>query len=379
VDPLTHSLTGAALSRAGLNRTTPLATATLVLAANAPDIDIVASAAGSYTSLAFRRGITHGPLAMLLLPLAVAGAVLLYDRVRRRRGQPDAPSVRAVPTLGLAALGVLSHPLLDWMNTYGIRLLMPLSDRWFYGDSLFIIDPWAWLMLAAPLVAVYAGTRRRQVAWAVLAVAATALVMLVPMVPVGARVLWAAALAAVLAHALRVRRRGSAEPVTTRGARVALAALTLYVAGMVAADQVATWRTYREALAAGIPAAGTADTEIMVAPVPANPFSGDVVVATGQAYHTGRFHWFRTPHVLWDDEPIPLGERDQVVFATLQLQDVRNFLRWSRFPFVAVVEGEDGYVVRFGDARYPAQRMRGGLGGITVEVERSLRARNGPD
>ena len=44
-------------------------------------------------------------------------------------------------------LGVLSHPILDFMNTYGVRLLDPLSQRWFYGDTLFIIDPWIWIAL----------------------------------------------------------------------------------------------------------------------------------------------------------------------------------------------------------------------------------------
>src|ERR1043165_1620564 len=40
MDPLTHTATGLFLSRAGLNRWTPLATPILLLAANAPDIDI---------------------------------------------------------------------------------------------------------------------------------------------------------------------------------------------------------------------------------------------------------------------------------------------------------------------------------------------------
>ena len=47
----------------------------------------------------------------------------------------------------LAFLGVATHPLLDLLNTYGVRLLVPFSDRWLYGDTLFIADPWVWLML----------------------------------------------------------------------------------------------------------------------------------------------------------------------------------------------------------------------------------------
>ncbi|HSJ25242.1 MAG TPA: metal-dependent hydrolase, partial [Longimicrobiales bacterium] len=222
---MTHSLAGAALSRAGLNRTTPLATATLVLAANAPDIDAVAAIAGSYTSLAVRRGITHGPLAMVLLPLLVTAGVLLYDRGRRRRKQGDRPPVRPLPTLGLATLGVLTHPALDWMNTYGIRLLAPFSERWFYGDALFIIDPWVWLALAAPLVGVWFVTRRQKLLWSIVAVGATALLLLAPMVPLAARVLWLAGVAGIVALVFRYRRLlvyapAQAEALARRGARV---------------------------------------------------------------------------------------------------------------------------------------------------------------
>ena len=43
--------------------------------------------------------------------------------------------------LALSYAGLLSHMFLDFLNSYGIRLLMPFSGRWFYGDSVFIIDP----------------------------------------------------------------------------------------------------------------------------------------------------------------------------------------------------------------------------------------------
>jgi inner membrane protein len=392
VDPVTHSLTGAALSRCGLHRVTPLATATLVVAANAPDIDIAAAALGSYASLALRRGITHGPLAVLLLPFAVTGAILLYDRLRRRR-RPDAAPVRPLPTLGLAFLGVLSHPALDWLNTYGVRLLMPFSERWFYGDSLFIIDPWVWLALAAPLVGIYAGSRRGRLLWAVLAVAATAMVMLAPQVPLAARIVWIIGLGAVIATTVRYRRRLAAPPAGTgrdidagaaaaephpgerrldsapgsRSARVAVAAVGIYILLMIAGDAAARSRVATEAVAAGL----TVD-DLMVAPVPANPLAGEVVVASGTAYHLGSFGWLRRPHVQWS-EPIPMGERDATVIATLQLRQVRDFLRWSRFPYVQVTETPDGHAVRFGDARYPG-RMAGGLSGITVQVDRAAAA-----
>ena len=53
---------------------------------------------------------------------------------------------------------MLTHPVLDWLNNYGIRLLMPFSPRWFYGDAVFIIDPWLWLALGGALGAIAVAT-----------------------------------------------------------------------------------------------------------------------------------------------------------------------------------------------------------------------------
>ncbi len=151
MDNLTHSLVGAVLGQMGLKRKTGLAMPTLIIAANIPDIDAVAVLLGGHQHLAIRRGITHGPIAMVLLPLLLWGAMLWFDRWQRQRGKR--PETR-LPVhkgwlLGLAYVGCLSHPLFDWFNSYGIRLLEPFSSEWFYGDTLFIIDVWIWAALIA--------------------------------------------------------------------------------------------------------------------------------------------------------------------------------------------------------------------------------------
>jgi inner membrane protein len=51
--------------------------------------------------------------------------------------------------VALSYLGALSHPLLDWQTSYAIQLFSPFTDLWFHNDSLFIIDVWIWLALAA--------------------------------------------------------------------------------------------------------------------------------------------------------------------------------------------------------------------------------------
>src|SRR5690606_29527970 len=146
---------------------TGLAMPALVLGANLPDIDATCTVFGMQ-ALAMRRGITHGPIALAVLPILLAAAMFGWDRWQQRRGQrpPGRLPVRIGWLLALAYIGCLSHPALDWLNNYGIRLFEPFSQRWFYGDTLFIIDVWIWaaliLSLAVSLNRERAGKRRWQ-------------------------------------------------------------------------------------------------------------------------------------------------------------------------------------------------------------------------
>ncbi|MBK9071438.1 MAG: metal-dependent hydrolase [Myxococcales bacterium] len=148
MDNVTHALIGAGLGQAGLKRVSGLGMAALIIGANIPDLDAGCSMYG-LESLAMRRGLSHGPIALLLLPAVLTAGLVAFDRWQQRRGTrpADRATVRPRWLFLLALIGTLSHPLFDWMNTYGIRLLEPFSSRWFYGDSLFIVDPWIWLML----------------------------------------------------------------------------------------------------------------------------------------------------------------------------------------------------------------------------------------
>ena len=151
MDNLTHSLVGALLGQMGLKRKTGLAMPTLIIAANIPDIDAVTVLLGGQQHLALRRGITHGPIAMVLLPLLLWGAMLWFDRWQTQRGKRPEKRLPINKSwlLGLAYIGCLSHLLFDWFNSYGVRLLEPFSSQWFYGDTLFIIDVWIWTALVA--------------------------------------------------------------------------------------------------------------------------------------------------------------------------------------------------------------------------------------
>jgi inner membrane protein len=151
MDNLTHSLAGAVIGQLGLKKKTGLGMATLIIAANIPDIDAAATLLGGVQHLAIRRGITHGPIAMVVLPLILTAIMLWFDRWQTRRGKrpADRLPIHKGWLLALAYIGCLSHPALDWLNSYGIRLLEPFSSQWYYGDSIFIIDIWIWAALIA--------------------------------------------------------------------------------------------------------------------------------------------------------------------------------------------------------------------------------------
>lgn len=150
MDNLTHSLTGALIGQAGLKKKTGLAMPALLIGANLPDVDAACFFwLDGVEHLAFRRGITHGPIALLLLPLLLAGLLWSWDQWQLRRGKRPAARlpIHFGWLYGLALIGCLTHPALDWLNVYGIRLMEPFSSRWFYGDVLFIIDVWLWAIL----------------------------------------------------------------------------------------------------------------------------------------------------------------------------------------------------------------------------------------
>jgi len=312
MDPVTHTLVGVTLARAGLDRRTPLAVATLVLAANAPDIDVAAMFKGENFALACRRGWTHGPLAWVLLPFIVTAAVLAWDRWIRRRPPAEASPARLV--LLLATLGVLSHPMLDWLNTYGIRLLMPFSDHWFRGDSLFIIDPILWTLLGVGLFS------------------------------------------ARLARA-DVRR-------SRRIVRVAGAMALAYVAAMITLSAAGEHLGRTAAKSRGI--AGI--TEVLYSPRPATPLAADLVVRTAGGYYFGALHWLASPRVTLEDDLLPRGDWSVPAVARARaMPAVRNYLVWSQFPFVSVQTRGADTAVFFGDARYRGG-LAGGLSGIQVDL-----------
>lgn len=306
MDPVCHALAGAALGEAGLRKRTPLGMATLVVAANVPDIDVLVYATDAL-HVHVRRGWTHGPIGLLVLPLALAGLMLAWDRLVRQRGSAPPPRASWTWLVALSYIGALSHPLLDFLNSYGIRLLMPFSERWFYGDALFIVDPWMYLMLGGAFVV--------------------------------AR--W------------RARRDADAG---MRAARAGIALAAVYIGLMLGSN---VWA--RSAVRAGLDRAGLpAETRFMVTPVWLNPFVREVLIDTGPRYEKG-FVWFEpAPHFRPAGYGVTVNRDDPAALEAADTERGRQYLGWSRFPFFVVERGADGStVVHVEDARYAGEGMSG--------------------
>ena len=299
MDNLCHTLVGAACGEAGLKHRTRYGNVTLMIAANLPDVDVL-SFVSDVDPISFRRGWTHGILAQIALPVALTAIVYGIGRLRGNSpsGGAARPPLSAGWLLALSFVGVYTHVFLDFLNNYGVRLLAPLDWRWFYGDAVFIADPWLWLALG---VGVWLSRRQRRAA----------------------------------------------------PARGALAFATLYVALMLGSAQAArvvvadTWEGTRQ----------TAVRALMVGPLPVTPFTRSVIIDAGDHYETGTFTW--TPSSLsLDREPIRKNSGDPRVKEARDARAIRAFLVWARFPFWTIEPDDRGVRVTVGDVRFMSRSLR---------------------
>ena len=167
MDNLTHSLVGAVMGRMGLKTLSPRAMPALIIAANLPDIDSFIAPLIGQQPIAFHRGFTHGVGGLVIMPFVAFAMIFIWEKLRSGKEGP----LKLAGLLFACFLGVLSHPILDWMNTYGVQLLAPAGHHWFHGDTLFIMDPWIWLMLIIGLEFSWRAERlgqnwRRPAVWA---------------------------------------------------------------------------------------------------------------------------------------------------------------------------------------------------------------------
>ena len=363
MDPLAHTLAGAALAQTRLGCSTALASPALILGANACDIDAITMFMNRDLSLAFRRGWTHGVLALIVLPVLLTLLLILFDRLRGAwRGRES--QARALPLLGVTSLAVASHPALDWLNTYGIRILMPFDGTWYYGDALFIIDPFLWLLLGAPVVVVRSASRTASAAWILLGIATTLLVASFEAAPTATRVLWCGGVAMIVWLRLKGRQWSQSR---SRLATICLATAVVYIAGMVSTTRIA-----EQKVATWLGEHGKKPVSILASPVAGNPFRRDIVAADREDYHFLEIDWLADEPIRTVGPSIPRGVDGPAVRAALSAPHIRGLANWLRFPAYRVEETPNGFRVSITDLRF-ARRTGDGLGGTVVELDHNLR------
>ncbi len=144
------------MSRAGFNRKSALATLTMVLAAEAADLDVLWALKGQIASLQHHRGITHTFVGAPFVAAVTLGFVYLLTLWRGPSGNPRILRSKLPVRWGylywLALLAALSHILLDFTTAYGIRMFAPFDWRWYSWDIVFIVEPVILVALVAGLV-----------------------------------------------------------------------------------------------------------------------------------------------------------------------------------------------------------------------------------
>lgn len=374
MDPLAHTLFGATLAEAGLKHKTALATATLIIGANAPDIDALAMLVSPDYALWFRRGWTHGILALFIWPFLLTGLMLCIDHLIQKRKQhrnqtSQSPPMRPLMLLGIAFLGVWSHPLLDLLNTYGIRLLMPFSETWFYGDTLFIVDPWFWLLSGAGVVLARSKSWIGIGGWIVLGTAATALVTTADIVPIAVKVLWLIGITAIVIVRWSGRYRNATRPI----AITLLSILIFYIAFMFTGAKFTASHARTQ-----LNAEGTEILQVMANPLPARIFLRTGIAASESHYYRFRMNWLRPDSFELTGEPIPIVEPGPIAEAALNSPDIRGLRNWIRFPAYEVRRLDDGWRVIIRDLRYvhPEQETAVGIGIAVVDLDDELQVRS---
>lgn len=172
MEPVTHVLTGACLARAGLNRRAAYATLAMAIAAELPDLDVLWSIRGPVAAFQHHRGITHtlpGVPFQAAVVLAFIYGLHRWRTARASRSQRQtAQSAAATPRrersltaapvrwgvlYGCTLLALLSHLLLDYTNSYGLRPFFPFNPHWYAASIISIFDPLMSAVLVMGLVA----------------------------------------------------------------------------------------------------------------------------------------------------------------------------------------------------------------------------------
>ncbi len=336
-------MTAAVLCKAGLDKKTPVAMPALIIGANLPDLDVLGVLFGK-NYLDFHRGITHAVLGTVVLSAGLAGLFWLGSLVVSRK-----PERRLAfgPLLYVCFIGLLSHPLLDFLNEYGLRPWLPFSPKRYYGDLVGIVDPWMWVILGAALF-LLSRTLTAKVLWGILGCFLLFLIVLGAGSILG--LVWGLALGIVLCAAWYLRRLGF------HPARVALLIFIIYLGGVETARRV----VLSSARAMGPELISSPILNVDVLPGRwGNTHSWTVVIETEDKYYladVGLQSWNkRTPSF----EGFAKNLQNPYYLSSLSQSQMAVMSRFARFPSVSIQQEANHCTVFLRDLRYTRQNQSG--------------------
>jgi inner membrane protein len=356
MDNLTHSLVGLTAARAGLERLSPGATAVCILAASSPDVDVVILLTGDrWTFLQHHRGITHAIVGViglaLLLPLLVYGIDRLWARVR---GQDPKTKFRGLLIASLIVTA--THPLMDWTNNYGIRFFLPWSQKWSYGDLVFIIDPYLWLILGGAAFLLSAKTKSGKFIWAAVAAVLTYAIVAGPRnISLPNRWLISGLWIGAVVTLIVLFNLGAAQRWGNRIALVAFALVLTYWSILGFAHSRALARANEQAARMVAPN-GESVSRLAAMPTLANPLRWDCVFETDRA--TYRFDVGLTDDHNSSETVVryakPAGQLAEAMQTVSQERPAQVFLGFARFPVARLADPgcTTQTLVQLADLRY---------------------------
>ena len=375
MDNLTHSLIGLASAKAGLERLSPYATSVCVVSANIADADFVTLFFGDrWTLLQHHRGITYSIAGTIVIGFLIPLVALAIERlvVKFRK---DSARIRFRGLLLASLIAAATHPLLDWTNNYGVRPLLPWSGRWFYGDLVFIVDPYIWLMLGGIVFLLTSKSKWKTLGWSVLGLGITTFIGLAGWRsgPDGASlriafVVWVAGL--IFLAALR-----ACEWQKRFGQTAALLALGQIVVYWVILASFHRAAVVNASTVANIIASSSGERTVRVIAMPlaANPFLWQSVAETDVAMYrfkvdasTNSYSPAETPTFVRFEKPS--GSGGQLVSIAERDRRAQILLGFSRFP-IARVDANNCVgqaLVQFADLRYT--EPGGSRGNFSVNI-----------
>jgi inner membrane protein len=344
VENIAHTLVGYSLSKAGLEKVTPFATAVLLIGANLPDVEIVGSLFGA-NYLDSHRGVTHGAAGILALSFGLAGGFWIVSRIRKSGTRER---LKLFPLWYVSLLGLLSHIFLDFFNDYGLRPWLPFSSRRYYGDLLSIVDPWLWLIFGSAAF-LWTASQRGRIRWAILG-SILALIAAVISSPAQG-LLWVLGVSAALWIGRFLRSRGF------NPSSVAWLAFFLYIGGLAVAHEIVL-NAVRESGPALV-----ADRILEVEVLPGRPASirrWFVVMEAADTYYAADVYLQNGSSRPPQFDAFDKNLHNRYYRESLSQGSMAAMARFARFPFVRVEEGPAGsHTVLLRDLRYARNRTDG--------------------